>query len=116
MLIREGRFGKFLACSGFPKCKNTKPLDAGTGVKCPECKQGEMVARRTRSRRTFYACNRYPDCKFAVWSKPVTDPNSKDRQGMKCPKCSSLVVAGSKGKVKCSKKECDWEKDVEIEE
>lgn len=116
MLIRDGRFGKFLACSGFPKCKNTKPIDAGTGVKCPECKEGEMVARRTRSRRTFYACNRYPDCKFAVWSKPVVDPDGKDRQGMKCPKCKSLVVLGAKGKVKCSKKECDWEKEMEIEE
>jgi len=116
MIIRDGKFGKFLACSGFPKCKNTKPIDAGTGVKCPECKEGEMVARRTRSRRTFYACNRYPDCKFAVWSKPVVDPDGKDRQGMKCPKCKSLVVLGAKGKVKCSKKECDWEKEMEIKE
>jgi len=112
MLIRDGKFGKFLACSGFPKCKNTKPLDYGTGVKCPECKQGEMVARRTRSRRTFYACNRYPDCKFAVWSPPIEDPKKKG-QGLLCPKCKSLVVAGPKGKIKCSKKECDWESEAE---
>ncbi len=103
MLIRESKFGKFLACSGYPKCKNTKPLDYGTGVKCPECKQGEMVARRTRSRRTFYACNRYPDCKFAVWSKPT---------GEKCPQCGSLMVEGAKGKVRCSKKGCGKEEGI----
>ncbi|MFC1622511.1 type I DNA topoisomerase [Patescibacteria group bacterium] len=113
MLIRDGKFGKFLACSGFPKCKNTKPIDAGTGVKCAECGEGEMVARRTRSRRTFYACNRYPECKFAVWSPPVVDPDSKDRQGMKCPKCKSLVVEGPKDTIKCSKKECEWSKEKE---
>ncbi len=105
MLIRQGKFGKFFACSNFPKCKNTKPLDYSTGVKCPECGQGEIVARRTRTRRTFYACNRYPDCKFAVWSKPT---------GEKCPTCGSLLVAGGKDKVKCSKKECGYEKEVVI--
>ncbi len=115
MVIKEGKFGKFLACSGFPKCKNTKPLDFGTGVKCFECGKGEMVARRTRSRRTFYACNRYPDCKFAVWSQPVEDPENKG-QGMKCEKCKSLMVQGGKGKIKCSKKECDFEKEFEVKE
>jgi len=112
MLIRDGRFGKFLACSAFPKCKNTKPIDGETGVKCPECEKGEMVARRTRSRRTFYACNRYPDCKFAVWSPPVEDKDKKG-EGMKCPKCKSLVVEGPKETIKCSKKECDWNAEKE---
>ncbi len=111
MLIRESKFGKFLACSNFPKCKNTKPLDYSTGVKCPECGQGEIVARRTRSRRTFYACNRYPDCKFALWSKPILDPKSTQGQGMKCPKCGNLLVMAKGGKVKCSNKECDFEKE-----
>jgi len=115
MVIKDGKFGKFLACSGFPKCKNTKPLDFGTGVKCFECKKGEMVARRTRSRRTFYACNRYPDCKFAVWSQPIEDPKNKG-QGMKCEKCKSLMVQGGKGKIKCSKKECDFEKEFEVKD
>jgi len=101
MLIREGRFGKFFACSNYPKCKNTKPMDYSTGVKCPECGTGEIVARRTRSRRTFYACNRYPDCKFALWQKPT---------GEKCPTCGSLLTEGAKGKIKCSKKECGYEK------
>ena len=101
MVIRDGRFGKFFACSDYPKCKNTKPMDYSTGVKCPECDHGEIVARRTRSRRTFYACNRYPDCKFALWSKPT---------GEKCPSCQSLLVEGAKGKIKCSKKECGYEK------
>lgn len=111
MLLREGKFGKFLACSGFPKCRNTKPVDSGTGVKCPECKQGEITARRTRSRRTFYACNRYPDCKFAVWSPPILDPNSKDRQALKCPDCGHILVEGPKDKAKCSNKECTYETD-----
>ncbi len=115
MMIKNGKFGKFLACSGFPKCKNTKPIDFGTGVKCPECGKGEMVARRTRSRRTFYACNRYPDCKFAVWSQPIEDPDKKG-QGLKCEKCGSLMVQGAKGKIKCSKKECDFEKEFEVGE
>ncbi len=115
MVIREGRFGKFLACSNFPKCKNTKPLDYGTGIKCPKCGKGEIVARRTRSRRTFYACNRYPECKFAVWSMPIKDPDKKG-EGMKCPKCGSLVVSGGKNKIKCSNKECNWEKKIEISE
>ncbi|HPI67207.1 MAG TPA: type I DNA topoisomerase [bacterium] len=110
MVKRAGKFGEFLACSTYPKCKNTKPLDYSSGVKCPDCKVGEMVARRTRSRRTFYACNRYPTCKFAVWSKPVADPDSKDGAGLKCPTCGSLLVEGAKGKIKCSKKECDYEK------
>ena len=112
MLIRDGRFGKFLACSGFPKCKNTKPIDGDTGIKCPECGKGEMVARRTRSRRTFYACNKYPDCKFAVWSKPVEDKDKKG-EGKKCPTCSKLVIMKGQDKIQCSDKECTYESDFE---
>ncbi len=115
MVIKTGRFGKFLACSGFPQCKNTKPIDFGTGVKCPECKEGEMVARRTRSRRTFYACNRYPKCKYAVWSEPIPDEKSKDGQGLKCPKCGALLVKGAKDKIKCSSKDCNYETDMQQE-
>ncbi len=79
MMIRTGRFGKFLACSAYPKCKNTKAIP--TGVSCPEegCK-GDLVPRRTRTGRTFYSCSRYPDCKYAVWNRPVPQ---------ECPECKS---------------------------
>ncbi|MBI5866726.1 MAG: type I DNA topoisomerase [candidate division Zixibacteria bacterium] len=77
MMIRTGRFGKFMACSGYPKCRNTKAIP--TGVSCPEegC-GGDLVPRRTKTGRTFYSCSRYPDCKYAVWDRPVPVP---------CPKC-----------------------------
>lgn len=97
MLIREGKFGKFYACSAFPKCRNTKALDQDTGVACPNCNKGKLVAKKTRSRKTFYACDQYPQCKFALWSRPT---------GEKCPKCGSLMVNAGKGEAKCSNKEC----------
>lgn len=74
MVVKYGRFGKFLACSGFPECKNAKPLPKAppksTGVMCPECNQGELVERWTRKKRLFFGCIRYPDCKFATWTDP----------------------------------------------
>ena len=71
MIIRHGRFGRFLACSGFPECKNTKTLKPPSlGIKCPECREGDLVERRTRQRRIFYGCSRYPDCKYATWKRP----------------------------------------------
>ncbi|MBI4132078.1 MAG: type I DNA topoisomerase [Candidatus Sungbacteria bacterium] len=74
MVIKFGRFGKFLACSGFPECKNAKPLPKeppkSTGVPCPECKEGEIVERFTRKGRRFFGCSRYPDCKHAMWTDP----------------------------------------------
>ena len=79
MMIRTGRFGRFIACSGYPKCRNTKAIP--TGVHCPEERcTGDLVPRRTRTGRTFYSCSRYPDCKYAVWDRPV--PHA-------CPACSS---------------------------
>jgi len=99
MLIKYGRFGKFLACSAFPKCKNTKALDQDTGVACPQCGQGKIVAKRTKRGKTFYACDQYPKCKFALWAKPT---------GEKCPQCGSLLVNAGNGKSKCSNKECKY--------
>jgi len=111
MAIKSGRFGKFLSCSRYPECKNIKSLVKSTGVKCPECgknllaedllKAGEIVERRSKKGRTFYSCNRYPDCKFALWSKPT---------GEKCSKCGSLLVYGKNDTVVCSNKECDYKK------
>ncbi len=73
MVIKFGRFGKFMACSGFPECKNTKSLNNGAdalNMKCPKCGEGEVVVKRTKRRRIFYGCNRYPACDFASWTKP----------------------------------------------
>ena len=78
-----------------------KPIVKSTGVPCPECGKGEIVERRSKRGRTFYSCNRYPDCKFALWSKP---------NGEKCPKCGSLLVYGKGDTVACSSKECDYKK------
>ena len=83
MVIRLSRYGKFLACPGFPDCRNTKPLTEPTGVMCPECKEGEIVERRSKKGRVFYGCNRYPDCEFTLWDKPVPVP---------CPTCGAAYV------------------------
>ncbi|OGJ44713.1 DNA topoisomerase I [Candidatus Peregrinibacteria bacterium RIFOXYA12_FULL_33_12] len=98
MLIKTGRFGEFLACSGYPKCKNIESIVKYTGVDCPVCKDGKVIEKRTKRGKIFYGCNKYPKCKFASWDEPVNE---------KCPKCKSLVVK-KKDSLKCSK--CDWKK------
>jgi DNA topoisomerase-1 len=71
MVIKHGRFGQFLACSGFPECKNSRPLPLKEiGLKCPDCQQGEVVERRTKKGRLFWGCSRYPECNYASWTKP----------------------------------------------
>ncbi|HEV2528106.1 MAG TPA: type I DNA topoisomerase [Thermomicrobiales bacterium] len=93
MVIKLGRFGKFLACTGFPECRNAKPLLTRTGIECPTCHEGEVVERRSKKGRTFYGCERYPACDFVAWNKPVN---------ANCPECGSyLVEAGRNGQVKC---------------
>ncbi|MEZ4498289.1 MAG: topoisomerase DNA-binding C4 zinc finger domain-containing protein [Thermomicrobiales bacterium] len=62
MVIKLGKFGKFMACSGFPECRNSRPLLTKIGVECPQCHQGQIVERRSRKGRTFYGCERYPEC------------------------------------------------------
>ncbi len=74
MIVRSGRFGLFLGCSTYPKCKGIRSIRQGTGVTCPECGQGELIEKRTRKGRLFWACERYPDCKHATWVKPI-QPN-----------------------------------------
>ena len=77
MIIRYGRFGKFMACSGFPECRNTRTLKAaatdenGEEIKCPKCQEGKVIRRRTKKGRFFYGCSRYPDCDYANWKKPI---------------------------------------------
>ena len=70
MVIKSGRFGQFLACSGWPDCKNAKPILKLTGVECEKCHEGELVERKTKKGRRFWGCSRYPDCDFATWTKP----------------------------------------------
>ena len=83
LVYKLGRFGKFLACSGFPDCRNTKPIVKDIGVSCPKCKEGHVVERRSKKGRVFFGCDRYPECDFVSWDKPSTKP---------CPNCSSLMV------------------------
>lgn len=104
MVVKRGRFGEFLSCSRYPDCKTVKPLQKKVGVKCPSCKEGEIIEKKTRRGKMFYACSRYPDCTFALWSRPT---------GELCPKCSSLIVFAKADTVRCSSKECDYERHVE---
>lgn len=83
MVYKMGRFGKFLACSGFPECRNTKPIIKDTGVHCPKCADGLVVERRSKKGRMFYGCNQYPECDYVSWDKPVEKP---------CPSCSGMMV------------------------
>jgi DNA topoisomerase I len=101
MAKKHGRFGPFLGCTNYPECKNIVSIENKTGVKCPECNKGDIVEKRSKRGRNFYACNKYPDCKFALWGKPT---------GEKCPKCSSLLLFGAKDTTKCSNKECKFKK------
>ena len=101
MIIKMGRYGKFLACSGFPECKNTKPIEKLLGVRCSKCIEGEMVERITKKGKIFYGCNQFPKCDFALWNEPILE---------KCPKCESLLVKTRTNKVQCSNKVCDFVK------
>ncbi len=83
MVYKMGRYGKFLACSNFPDCRNTKPILKEIGVKCPKCKDGNIVERKTKRKRAFYGCDNYPECDFISWDKPI---------GRNCPKCHTMLV------------------------
>ncbi|KKU91027.1 MAG: topoisomerase protein [Microgenomates group bacterium GW2011_GWA1_48_10] len=76
LVVRVGRFGKFLACSNFPNCKFTKPFQKKLDIKCPKCGVGEVILKRTKSRKSFYGCSRYPECDFASWTKPKEEPKA----------------------------------------
>jgi DNA topoisomerase-1 len=99
MIIKHGRFGRFMACSGFPDCRTTKPVpQPGLDVKCPRCQTGIVITRKTKRGRMFYGCSKYPECNFAAWQKPT---------GKLCPECSEALVE-FRGKVKCSSKTCKF--------
>ena len=90
MVIKKGKYGKFLSCSRFPACKGMKKIT--TGVQCPKCKTGELREKKSKKGRVFYGCARYPDCDFASWDKPINEP---------CPNCGGLLVQGTKNVIRC---------------
>jgi DNA topoisomerase-1 len=83
LVYKMGRFGKFLACSGFPNCRNTKPIVKEVGVDCPTCSTGHILERRSKKGKIFYGCDQYPTCDYVSWDKPIAT---------RCPSCSSLMV------------------------
>ena len=107
LVLKVGRFGKFIACSNYPDCKFTKPIDLG--IKCPkdDCK-GKIAARRSKKGRMFYGCTAYPNCDFVSWDKPVPEP---------CPKCNNAYTVEKWKKdegtsIICPESECDYKKPV----
>lgn len=78
MVIKMGRFGKFLACTGFPECKHTEPIIIKTGLKCPDCKTGDIIERKTKRRKTFWGCSAWPKCKWASWENPLKKSEARN--------------------------------------
>ncbi|MFH1968459.1 MAG: type I DNA topoisomerase [bacterium] len=118
IIERFGRFGKFYACSKFPECKYTESIENKNkvlGIRCPKCsdnianprlqsnrdKDGDIIQRKTKKGKIFYGCNRFPKCDFALWDKPINEF---------CPKCDSILVEKNKKTIKCSNKECDYQR------
>ncbi|MDD7182997.1 type I DNA topoisomerase [Peptostreptococcus porci] len=100
MVIKHGRFGKFMACKNYPECKFTKPIVEKLGVKCPKCNDGDVIIRKTKSGRVFYGCSNYPDCDFVEWNKPT---------GEVCESCGAYMVeknSKKESKSICSNSEC----------
>ena len=93
LMIRYGRYGKFISCSNFPACRYTEPWLEKIGVECP-LDGGEVVQRKTRKGRTFYGCANYPECEFTSWNRPLNIP---------CPQCSGLLVESNKEHAVCTK-------------
>ena len=105
MVIKMGRYGKFMACSNFPDCRNTKVIVKTIGVTCPKCKDGDVVERKSKKNRLFYGCSNYPECDFISWDKPI---------GRDCPKCNHYLMQHKKGRssqVICSN--CDYKEEVQ---
>jgi DNA topoisomerase-1 len=110
MTVRFGRYGKFLGCSGYPECRSVMPLVKPTklGIACPDCGEGEILEKRSRRGKIFYSCNRYPDCKFASWDRPIPQA---------CPQCEAPFVVEKTTKRagtvrRCLKEECNYQETV----
>ncbi|BCG59697.1 type I DNA topoisomerase [Paenibacillus sp. URB8-2] len=108
LVYKLGRFGKFLACSGFPDCRNTKPIIKDIGVGCPKCHEGKVVERRSKKGRVFYGCDRYPECDFVSWDKPSSKP---------CPECGTwMIEKRNKQGVRLQCTSCDHTENLEDNE
>lgn len=109
MVIKKGRFGEFLACPGYPECKNAKPIVEKLDVPCPKC-GNTIVAKKSKKGKKFFGCSGYPECDFVSWYEPVKE---------KCPECDSYMVlkySKSKGKyIQCSNTECGYKKEIKEE-
>ncbi|EJQ97084.1 DNA topoisomerase 1 [Bacillus cereus ISP3191] len=107
MVFKMGKYGKFMACSNFPDCRNTKPIVKEIGVTCPKCDKGQIIERRSnKKKRLFYGCGTYPECDFVSWDKPI---------GRKCPKCEGMLVEKKLKKgvqVQCIS--CDYEEEQQM--
>jgi DNA topoisomerase-1 len=108
LAIKYGRFGEFTACSNYPKCKFVKQKT--TGVTCPSCGKGEIIERRSKKGRTFFGCNRYPDCDFVAWGKPLEE---------ECPECKSPYLIEKRLKsghfAQCPNKDCKYKRELAAE-
>ncbi len=106
LVLKHGRFGEFTACGDYPKCKYVKQKTVG--VKCPACKEGDIIERRSKRGKTFYGCNRYPECVFVAWAKPIAEP---------CPQCGGAYLVEKWLKagpsVQCPNKECKYKRALE---
>lgn len=106
--VKMGRYGKFLACTGFPECRNTRPLLEYVGVECPKCHKGQVVKRRSKKGRVFYGCDQYPECDFVTWEKPTGDI---------CPECHEGYLVEHQTKkgteILCSSKTCHYKRKLE---
>ncbi|MEG0285154.1 MAG: type I DNA topoisomerase [Vagococcus sp.] len=105
MLIKLGKYGKFYACSNFPDCRNTKAIVKKIGVTCPTCKEGDVIEKKTKKNRIFFGCDRYPECEFTSWDRPI---------GRDCPKCSHYLVQKKvRGGQQIICSDCDYKEDVQ---
>jgi DNA topoisomerase I len=105
MVYKMGRYGKFMACSNFPECRNTKAIVKDIGVPCPKCEKGNIIERKSKKRRIFYGCDQFPECDFLSWDKPIA---------RKCPKCENMLVEKKLKKglqVQCV--ECDYKEETQ---
>lgn len=105
MVIKVGRFGKFIACPGYPECKNVKKYVQKIGVKCPKCDDGDVIIKTTKRKTVFYGCSNYPNCDFVSWNEPVNE---------RCPNCGEILFKkkGKKQVLFCANKDCGYEKAV----
>ena len=103
MVIRNGKFGQFIACSNYPKCKNTKQITKDIGVACPKC-GAKVIQKHGRNKTVFYSCERYPECDFSSWDMPT---------GEYCPECSApLFIKKGKNIMYCAADGCNFKKDI----